>query len=465
MLNKATKESLCMMLVTGIVCSSVLGNVSQAAKKSVLKTKRLTMTIGQKKKIKVSGKKKKAVYRFISSSKAKATVSKSGVVTAKKAGKTTITVKEKYKKKTRKLGKVMVQIKAKNTDKKVVTSPAVPTASATPNTIPTHTPASTPADTPVNTPTNTPVNTPASTPTNTPRETLPPVREPLASVKPIAPYLEDTNSNVPSGYSKADKSVEGTVENITYGSTVITEGETVMRKATVVLPKNYSKDNKYPVVYMQHGIFGNETSLYGDKVQNVFWNAIANGDAEQMIAVFPNACANETGGSVGPNGGFNTDHYAAYNNFLNDLNECLMPYINEHYSTLTGRENTAICGFSMGGRVTLHIGFTLQDKFRYIGAFCPAPGIFTHHDNGVNETGLFTPETFTLQEQYMNDTLVMIVKGTSDDVVKQFPQDYADALTANGVPHLFFKLPGGHDGNVYKPGLYNFLRRIFHREK
>lgn len=32
MLNKATKESLCMMLVTGIVCSSVLGNVSQAAK-------------------------------------------------------------------------------------------------------------------------------------------------------------------------------------------------------------------------------------------------------------------------------------------------------------------------------------------------------------------------------------------------------------------------------------------------
>ncbi len=118
----------------------------------------------------------------------------------------------------------------------------------------------------------------------------------------------------------------------------------------------------------------------------------------------------------------------------------------------------------MGGRVTLHIGFTLQDKFRYIGAFCPAPGIFTHNDNGVNETGLFTPETFTLQDQYMDDTLVMIVKGKNDDVVKQFPKNYTDALTANGVPHLFFQLTGDHDGSVYTPGLYNFVLRIFHRE-
>lgn len=440
MLKKMAKESLCVMLVAGIVCSGVSGSVSQAAKKAVLKTKTLKMTVGEKKKIKVSGQQKKAVYRFVSSSKAKAAVSKSGTVTAKKAGKVTITVTEKYKKKTRKLGKVSVQIKAKKTDKKVVETPVVPSASVAPS----------------------------STPllTETPAPTEEPSQEPVSTMKPIAQYLEDTSTEVPNGFSKVDKSVEGTVEDITYESTVIKEGETVTRKAKVILPKDYSEDKKYPVVYMQHGIFGNETTLYGNKVQNVFWNAMANGDAEEMIAVLPNACANETGQPVYiDNGnGFNVQHYAAYNNFLNDLNECLMPYINARYSTLTGRENTAICGFSMGGRVTLHIGFSLQDKFRYIGAFCPAPGIFTHNDNGVNETGLFTKETFTLQDQYMDDTLVMIVKGKNDDVVKQFPKDYTDALTANGVPHLFFEFPGGHDGNVYKPGLYNFIRRIFHRE-
>lgn len=453
MLNKVAKKSLCIMLVAGMICSCVSGGESQAAKKAVLKTKKLVMITGQKKKIKINGRKKKAVYRFVSSSKVKATVSKSGVVKAKKAGKVTITVTEKDKKKTRKLGKVMVQIKAKESnivEPIVEPTPAVPTASAVPSTAPS------------NVPNVTPSGTPAAT--EPPVQTVEPSQEPVSTMKPIAQYLEDKNTNVPSGYASVNKSVEGTVEDITYASTVIKEGETVMRKAKVVLPKDYSTDKKYPVVYMQHGIFGNEKTLYGENVQNVFWNAMANGDAEEMIAVFPNACANETGGAVGENGGFNVEHYAAYNNFLNDLNECLMPYINEHYSTLTGRENTAICGFSMGGRVTLHIGFTLQDKFRYIGAFCPAPGIFTHNDNGVNETGLFTKETFTLQDQYMDDTLVMIVKGKNDDVVKQFPKNYTDALTANGVPHLFFELPGGHDGSVYKPGLYNFLRRIFHRE-
>lgn len=447
MLKKMAKESLCMMLVAGIVCSGVSGSVSQAAKKAVLKTKNLSMKVGQKKKITISGKQKKAVYRFVSSSKAKAAVSKTGVVTAKKAGKVTITVTEKYKKKNRKLGKVSVQIKAKDTDKKVVESPAVPTASTPASAVPSSAPSGTPSVT-------------ASSVPETQAPTEEPSQEPVSTMKPIAQYLEDTSTEVPADFSKVNKSVEGTVEDITYESTVIKEGETVTRKAKVVLPKDYSEDKKYPVVYMQHGIFGNETSLYGDKVQNVFWNAMANGDAEEMIAVFPNACANEAGAGSG----FNVEHYSAYNNFLNDLNECLMPYINEHYSTLTGRENTAICGFSMGGRVTLHIGFTLQDKFRYIGAFCPAPGIFTHNDNGANETGLFTPETFTLWDEYMNDTLVMIVKGTDDGVVKQFPKDYTDALTANGVPHLFFEFKGGHDGNVYKPGLYNFLRRIFHRE-
>lgn len=456
MLKTIARKSLCIVLATGVICSAFSGSHSQAAKKAALKTKKMSMKVGQSKKVAIKNRNKKAVYRFVSSSPKKASVTKSGVIKAKKTGTVKITVTEKIKKKTRKLGKVTVQIKAKDTKKE----PTVTNAPTTPSTVPaTAAPASAaPASAAPASAVPASAAPASAAPTDQPTET------PASTMKPIGPYVEDTSSDVPSDFSKIIKENEGTVEDITYDSTVIKEGATVKRKAKVVLPKDYSEDKKYPVVYMQHGIFGNETTMYGEKVQNVFWNAMANGDAEEMIAVFPNACANETGGSVGENGGFNTEHYSAYNNFLNDLEKCLMPYINEHYSTLTGRENTAICGFSMGGRVTLHIGFTLQDTFRYVGAFCPAPGIFTHNDNGVNETGLFTPETFTLQDQYMNDTLVMIVKGTTDGVVKQFPKDYHDALTANKVPHIFMELPGGHDGNVYKPGLYNFLRRIFHRE-
>lgn len=439
MFKNSGKRVICTLLVFGLAFSSLLTVDSQAAKKTKLKTKKITMKVGQKKKIVINGKKKKAVYRFVSSSKAKATVSKSGVVSAKKAGKVTV--------------------KAKDDGKK-------PQLTAVPSSSPAATPVPTPVVTPVPQTSSQPQNTEVPDQTETPNQTEAPLETepPASAMKPIGPYIEDTDSSVPDGFDEVNDEVAGTVEDITYDSTVIKEDAVVSRKAKVVLPKGYTEDKKYPVVYMNHGIGENETTFFGNKVQNVIWNAIANGDAEEMIVVFPNGCANEKGNSSGLEF-FSKEHYAAFDNFINDLKECLMPYINENYSTLTGRDNTAVCGFSMGGRVSLHIGFTLQDTFRYVGAFCPAPGIFEHNDMNVHEDGLFTPETFTLQDQYMNDTLVMIVKGTNDTTVKNFPKDYTEALTANQVPHLFFELPGGHDTSVYKPGMYNFLRRIFHRNE
>lgn len=448
MFGKKTKSLICASLALGLIFTGVSHGTMQAAAKAKLKTKSVKMTVGQKKQITIKNMNKKAVYRFTSSSKSKAVVSKKGVITAKKEGKVTITVTEKYKKKTRKLGKVTVTVRA------VPNTPQTEQTAVPQNT--------TPAPQPVITPTPD-TTTPQPDNTQKPEETSKPLAE--SKMKPISQYLEDTDYSAPSGFDRVDSSVAGVVEDITYDSTVIKEGEVVQRKAKVVLPKDYSEDKEYPVVYLNHGIGGNEGSLAGDNVQNIIWNAIANGVAEEMIAVFPSGCANEYNGQ-GPYAFFSTDHYKGYNNLLNDMKECLMPYINEHYSTKTGREYTAIGGFSMGGRVTLHIGFTLQDDFRYIGAFCPAPGIFTHSDNGVNETGLFTKETFTLQDQYMDDTLVIIVKGGNDGVVKNFPKDYTDALTENNVPHIFYEVPGGgHDGGVYKPGMYNFFRRIFHEKE
>ena len=83
-----------------------------------------------------------------------------------------------------------------------------------------------------------------------------------------------------------------------------------------------------------------------------------------------------------------------------------------------------------------------------------------------------THDTFTLKDEYMNDTLVIIAEGNTDTIVgnstnadKHFPYDYHLALEDNGVPHLFFTYQGGHDGSVYKKGMYNFFRRIFHEAK
>lgn len=322
------KTFLCFSLSFALLASALnpLFSADVFAKAKLAKTK-ITLTVGQKKKITIKGKKKKAKYTFKASNK-KVSVNKKGVVTAKKAGKTKITVKEKLKKKTKKIGVVTITIKSKVSNKKPITS-AQPEPAAT------------------NSGNTGEKPTTAPTASATPTLTAPPTGSPKPTATP-RPTENPDYSDLPSGFMNKNESNSGTVEEFYYDSTEVSEGETVERHARVALPKGYTESKKYPVIYMQHGIFGNEYSLTGDNTQYVAWNAMANDDMKDAIVVFANVCANKEGKGTG----FSLDHYKAYDNFINDLTKCLMPAINKKYSTLTGRENTAVCGFSMGGRVS-----------------------------------------------------------------------------------------------------------------
>lgn len=129
-------KSVAVVMALALTVASVPGADAQAAKKAKLSTKKLTIKVGKKKTIKIKNKVKKAKYTFKVKKASIAKVSKKGVVTAKKAGTTTITVKEKSGKKTRKLGTVKITVKKNTTTSKKTTpttAPATvaPTASAT----------------------------------------------------------------------------------------------------------------------------------------------------------------------------------------------------------------------------------------------------------------------------------------------------------------------------------------------
>lgn len=67
----------------------------------------------------------------------------------------------------------------------------------------------------------------------------------------------------------------------------------------------------------------------------------------------------------------------------------------------------------------------------------------------------------TLPEDYKNKTFLMIVKGHQDGTVGEWPLTYHNTLAKNGVPHLYYDMPGGHDFTVWNNGWYNFAKRIF----
>ncbi len=260
---------------------------------------------------------------------------------------------------------------------------------------------------------------------------------------------------VPEGFDAVKEDVTyGEIVEITYDSQ--TTGTT--RKANVILPPNYDETKKYPILYLLHGIGGDHNEWKGGEPVNVISNLIAAEKAPEMIAVMPNvrARANDIGN---PQDIYTLEHYKAFDNFINDLRDDLMPYMEANYPILTGKENTAIAGLSMGGRETLYIGFSMPETFGYIGAFCPAPGLLAYSNFGVSEDGLFTKETFTLPAG--NDNFVMIVKGASDNIVSIWPEVYHKTLDENGVKNTFYITEGGHDFGVWKHGLYHFVKSIF----
>ncbi len=139
-----------------LACTMMLGSFGtvdyvEAAAKAKLTTKKLTITKGSKKTIKIKRKSSKCKYTYKSKNKKIAKVSSKGVVTAVKKGTTKITVKEinKSNKKSKTLGTVKVTVKSKQ---KVTETPAsvatqAPIVTATPGAVIVPTPTPTPAPT------------------------------------------------------------------------------------------------------------------------------------------------------------------------------------------------------------------------------------------------------------------------------------------------------------------------------
>ena len=117
----------------------------------------------------------------------------------------------------------------------------------------------------------------------------------------------------------------GKLEMVSYDSKSV--GAT--RKMQVYTPPGYSAEKKYPVLYLLHGIGGDETEWQRFAHPNrLLDNLIAEGKAEPMIVVMPNGRAQKNDRPEG-------NIYAAapaFAAFEKDLLEDVIPAIESKYS-------------------------------------------------------------------------------------------------------------------------------------
>lgn len=248
----------------------------------------------------------------------------------------------------------------------------------------------------------------------------------------------------------------GTVEHFTYQSK--TTG--LEREANVLLPPGYSSDQEYPVLYFLHGIFGDENSMIGDgnnKIPEILGNLAAEGKAREMIVIFPNMYATS---DPEQKPGFDSEAVAPYDNFINDLVNDLIPYVESHYAASSDKGDRAIIGFSMGGRESLFIGVSRPDLFCCIGAISPAPGLTPAKDWAMEHPGQMEESELRITDEENLPKLLLVCCGTKDGVVGKFPASYHETLEKNGTEHLWYEVPGAdHNDQAIRSGLYNFVTR------
>lgn len=263
-------------------------------------------------------------------------------------------------------------------------------------------------------------------------------------------YSLGTWAQSPIPHSQAGFDIEkagiakGKVDTVSYDSKTVG----VKRKALVYTPPGFSKKTKYPVLYLLHGIGGDELEwLKNGKPQVILDNLYAEGKLEPMIVVLPNGRAikddRATGNIMAP------DKVEGFAIFEKDLLNDLIPFIERKYPVIKNRENRAIAGLSMGGGQSLNFGLGNPDKFAWVGGFSSAPNTKTP------EALVPNPETAKQQLK-----LLWISCGDNDGLMS-FSERTHLYLQQHKVPHIFYVEPGGHDFNVWKNDLYLFSQLLF----
>ncbi len=157
------------------------------------------------------------------------------------------------------------------------------------------------------------------------------------------------------------------------------------RVAYVYTPAGYEKstvgkkgkENRYPVLYLQHGWGEDETAWSNQGHANLILdNLIAEGKIKPFIIVMTYGMTNECK--------WGRMHEFDWTEFQKVLMDELIPYVDSHFRTIPDRAHRAMAGLSMGGMETRMATLARPEVFGYWGLF--SGGIYEPKDLQGKET-------------------------------------------------------------------------------
>ncbi|MBN1131599.1 MAG: esterase [Bacteroidales bacterium] len=249
----------------------------------------------------------------------------------------------------------------------------------------------------------------------------------------------------------------GTVARRWYDS----PGNNKTRRISIYTPPGYENSReKYPVLYLLHGVGGDEEAwiALGGTAQ-IMDNLIASGKAKPMIVVMPNGnVSQQAAPGEGPEG-FIKPSFQLPNTMDGKMEETFMDiikFVEGNYRVIPKKEGRAIAGLSMGGYHTLHISRYYPNTFDYIGLFSPAI-----LPNESADSKVYDDFEATLKKQMENGYELYWIAIGKADFLYGAVEEYRARLDAMGMPYIYRESEGGHTWSNWRIYLSEFVQELF----
>jgi enterochelin esterase family protein len=245
----------------------------------------------------------------------------------------------------------------------------------------------------------------------------------------------------------------GEIRKVWYQSSTLGE----QRRMHIYFPPGYEggKD-RYPVFYLLHG-GGDEDSGWSTigRAGFIMDNLIAAKKARPMIVVMPNGSLPRPPATPGapPDPALMA---TLQMRFTNELMKDVVPFVEKNYRTLTGRDNRAIAGLSMGGGQTTRVITTHPDQFAYVAVWSAGVNPQTNADF-EQRNAAFLGSGDKLNKQIK---LFSISVGDKDFALAG-SKNLAELLKKNGIKHELNISGGGHTWINWRRYLNEFAPRLF----
>lgn len=248
----------------------------------------------------------------------------------------------------------------------------------------------------------------------------------------------------------------GTVARRWYDS----PGNNKKRRITIYTPPNYESGNeKYPVLYLLHGMGGDEEAWMAlGRTSQILDNLIAQGKAKPMLVVMTNGNVAQEAAPGESSLGLYKPTMQLENTMDGKFEETfpdVIKFIESNYRVKADKANRAIAGLSMGGYHSLHISRYYPNTFDYVGLFSAAimPSQTT--------SPAYVDFDATLQKQKDNGyKLYWIAMGKTDFLYKS-GVEYREKLDKIGFPYTYVESEGGHTWTNWRDYLSEFVPLLF----